>query len=138
MGVMNGLHMMESRFVSVFYSNIFNFYLLLVYCTIRVYEFTLYILCSLPIVATNTNQRTSFITGCNTLNVMRKKEEDKPVCVNCDKSTQKEAPQESVANKSCADAYRAVSKCMDDNNGQVSSCSKLWDEFRDCHDNDKL
>jgi hypothetical protein len=63
------------------------------------------------------------------------------VCENCDKRTQqKELPDDSIASifgNTCGDAYRAVSLCMTNHKGQVSACSREWDIFRSCHDNDR-
>lgn len=61
------------------------------------------------------------------------------VCVNCNKSTQKELPDDSIASegKNCGEAYQAVSTCMTENKGQVSACAQLWDAFRACHEDNK-
>ena len=65
--------------------------------------------------------------------------QEKPVCVNCDKSTQKDLPEDSIASNGsvCSDAYQMVSVCMKENKGQISACAKEWDVFRQCHDNNK-
>ena len=65
--------------------------------------------------------------------------QEKPVCVNCDKSTQKELPNDSIASDGmiCSEAYHKVSACMDQNKGQIAACAKEWDVFRKCHDNNK-
>lgn len=60
--------------------------------------------------------------------------QDKIVCENCDKKTQKELPASSSDQMSCHEAYAAVSKCMKKNNGQISPCVKEWDEFKTCHE----
>lgn len=66
-------------------------------------------------------------------------EETKIVCENCDKKNQKALPEDSIASPgyTCAEAYRAVSACMEANKGQVSSCSRQWEIFRTCHDNSR-
>ncbi|CAB9507957.1 expressed unknown protein [Seminavis robusta] len=64
----------------------------------------------------------------------------KVVCENCDKSTQKDLPDNTIASSgnACGDFYQSVSACMTENKGQVSACAKEWDAFRKCHDDDKL
>jgi len=68
-----------------------------------------------------------------------KSQPQKVVCENCDKKTQKPAPEESIVSEgmTCSEAYKAVSACMTKNDGQISACSKEWDVFRACHDNNK-
>lgn len=61
-------------------------------------------------------------------------EQDKIVCENCDKKTQKELPSASSYGMPCQEAYAAVTKCMKENNGQISPCVKEWDEFKACHE----
>jgi hypothetical protein len=62
--------------------------------------------------------------------------QEKVVCENCDKSTQKELPQVSTAAQgmACEKVYLAVSECMDKHKGQISSCVKEWDAFKACHE----
>ena len=64
---------------------------------------------------------------------------ERVVCENCDKKTQKALPGSSIASegKSCGEAYRRVSECMERNKGQVAACATEWDVFRSCHDANK-
>ena len=54
------------------------------------------------------------------------------VCENCEKSTQKELPDNSLASQGmvCSEAYQVVSACMVANKGQIFACSKEWETFR--------
>ena len=65
--------------------------------------------------------------------------QQKVVCEACDKTTQKELPQVSTSSQGmpCEKAYLAVSECMANHKGQISSCVKEWDAFRECHENKK-
>lgn len=63
--------------------------------------------------------------------------EEKVVCVDCDKATQqKDLPSQSTASEGhpCAPVYTTVSKCMTQNNDQVSKCITEWANFQDCHE----
>ena len=61
---------------------------------------------------------------------------DPPVCVECDKSrNQKPVPAAGLA--SCQEVYLKVEQCMTTHKGQVSSCKKEWDEFRQCREKSK-
>ena len=57
------------------------------------------------------------------------------VCIDCDKKTQKDLPDDnsSSASNDCKDSYVKVTTCMDANNGQISACVNEWDEFKECH-----
>ena len=59
------------------------------------------------------------------------------VCINCDKKTQRDLPDDNNSSASkgnpCEISYVNVTACMDENNGQVSSCIREWDEFKECH-----
>ena len=61
--------------------------------------------------------------------------DEKPVCVDCDKSTQKEVPSSdnSTTTGTCATDYATVAACMKTHHDQVSSCVKEWKEFKECH-----
>ena len=64
------------------------------------------------------------------------KEAGNGVCVDCDKSTQKDLPDENNAaskGNPCEKSYSKVTACMDINRGQISSCAREWDEFKECH-----
>ncbi len=68
------------------------------------------------------------------------KDDDKIICIECDKKTQKDLPAtDSVSSKGmpCEDEYSQVSKCMKDNEGQVSSCASQWNRFKHCHEEGK-
>lgn len=58
------------------------------------------------------------------------------VCEDCDKKTQKHLPEASTSSEGmpCQEAYAAVTKCMKENNGQISPCVKEWDGFKACHE----
>jgi hypothetical protein len=60
-----------------------------------------------------------------------------PVCLDCDKSQQKDLPGNDPVSSSgqpCAEAYKKVSTCMEKYDGQVSSCKKEWEAFQQCHE----
>lgn len=62
--------------------------------------------------------------------------QEKVVCEDCEKSTQKDLPQESTSSQGmpCEKTYLAVSECMANYKGQISSCVKEWDAFKECHE----
>ncbi|KAL7462391.1 hypothetical protein ACHAXS_002765 [Conticribra weissflogii] len=63
------------------------------------------------------------------------KQQMEVVCVDCDKKTQKDLPQDdSTAAKGmpCEETYLRVIKCMEEKKGQVSLCQDEWTEFRIC------
>jgi CHCH domain len=57
----------------------------------------------------------------------------KPVCLDCERKNQKEAPTDSLANDGCSLEYSQVSKCMKENKDQISACVKEWSVFKTCH-----
>ena len=63
------------------------------------------------------------------------KRKEEAVCVDCDKSTQKDLPDDNAASEGnpCQKSYSKVTACMDINKGQISSCAREWDEFKECH-----
>lgn len=67
-------------------------------------------------------------------------EDEKVVCLECDKKTQKDLPSDdklSSAGMPCEIEYSMVTKCMRENAGQISSCSRQWDGFKLCHEQQK-
>jgi hypothetical protein len=61
---------------------------------------------------------------------------EKPVCLDCEKSQQKDLPSNdnlSSSGQPCEDVYQHVSDCMKQHNGKVAPCSKEWDAFQKCH-----
>ena len=64
-------------------------------------------------------------------------EEVAPICVDCDKKTQKDLPSDNSSpaseGKPCAKLYANVMNCMELQKGQISSCRPEWAEFRQCH-----
>ena len=70
-----------------------------------------------------------------------KKEEKEEICVECNIKNQKELPLEDTTSSEgmpCEVFYNKVDTCMKNNGGQVSSCTKEWKEFQDCHQKYKL
>mmetsp|Transcript_764 Transcript_764/g.1381 ORF Transcript_764/g.1381 Transcript_764/m.1381 type:complete len:80 (-) Transcript_764:321-560(-) len=63
--------------------------------------------------------------------------ENEVVCIDCDKKTQKDLPSNKSSSASegmpCEEVYAKVVACMDKHQGQVSPCTKEWDEFKKCH-----
>lgn len=67
-----------------------------------------------------------------------------PVCENCQKSSQRELPrddplvaveqQQGGGRHPCAPIYDRVEACMSEFRGQISPCSTVWQEFRECRD----
>lgn len=61
-------------------------------------------------------------------------------CIDCNKKTQKDLPQEESTSSEgmpCASSYAAVTACMNKNNGQVAPCTKEWNEFKKCHEKNR-
>ena len=61
---------------------------------------------------------------------------DEVVCLDCDKKNQKDLPAAdpvSQKGRPCAVIYESVTKCMNKNKGQISSCTEEWESFRRCH-----
>lgn len=78
-----------------------------------------------------------------------------PICVNCDKKTQKALPEIDIQKKSgsntnsdknvnpspssagsgqpCEESYGKVTVCMESNEGQITKCRVEWDAFKQCH-----
>eukprot|EP00537_Pseudo-nitzschia_pungens_P010825 CAMPEP_0172386534 /NCGR_PEP_ID=MMETSP1061-20121228/4041_1 /TAXON_ID=37318 /ORGANISM="Pseudo-nitzschia pungens, Strain cf. pungens" /LENGTH=92 /DNA_ID=CAMNT_0013115921 /DNA_START=216 /DNA_END=494 /DNA_ORIENTATION=- len=59
-----------------------------------------------------------------------------PVCLDCDKKHQKDLPADdpvSQTGQPCASSYEAVTACMSRHEGQISSCAREWEAFRECH-----
>lgn len=61
--------------------------------------------------------------------------EEKIVCENCAKETQKDLPADEP--DQCMEQYFAVDLCMKENRGQVTSCVQEWKEFHACHASQK-
>lgn len=60
------------------------------------------------------------------------------VCENCQKSTQKELPEDDQTTgdgQACAAIYERVVSCMDANRGQIAPCSDVWQSFKQCREN---
>jgi hypothetical protein len=60
----------------------------------------------------------------------------KPVCVDCDKRTQKDLPTNDTTSSQggpCDIMYANVTTCMKRENGQIAPCVKEWDAFKKCH-----
>jgi hypothetical protein len=57
------------------------------------------------------------------------------VCENCQKSVSP-IPEKSLASNGqrCEVSFAAVNDCMKEYGGQISSCTKQWEAFRQCHD----
>jgi hypothetical protein len=69
-----------------------------------------------------------------------KRQEEEPICIQCDKKNQKDLPANDTASSQgmpCEQSYLKVRECMNQNEGQVSSCRKEWDVFKQCHENQK-
>ena len=70
------------------------------------------------------------------------KEEDKePICIDCDKKTQKDLPSDDATSSEgapCQAAYKAVTDCMTKNNGQIGPCVLEWTAFKECHEKQKI
>jgi len=63
-----------------------------------------------------------------------------PVCIECDKKTQKDLPaNDNLSSKdmSCEKEYSEVTSCMNRYEGQISSYTDQWNSFRLCHDHQK-
>jgi len=63
-----------------------------------------------------------------------------PVCIECDKKTQKDLPaNDNLSSKdmSCEKEYSEVTSCMNRYEGQISSYTDQWNSFRLCHDKQK-
>ena len=61
---------------------------------------------------------------------------EKPVCLDCHKSQQKDLPSDdgiSSKGKACESFYQLVSDCMKEHEGQIVPCSKEWKDFQKCH-----
>jgi hypothetical protein len=71
---------------------------------------------------------------------VEKKQQEEVICIDCDKKTQKDLPTAdslSSKGKACENEYTIVAACMTENEGQVSSCTKQWDSFKLCHEQQK-
>ena len=65
------------------------------------------------------------------------KEDEEPICIDCDKKTQKDLPSDDATSSEgapCQAAYKDVTDCMSQNNGQIGPCTKEWTAFKKCHD----
>jgi hypothetical protein len=61
---------------------------------------------------------------------------NKVICIDCEKKNQKDLPTTDSVSSSgqpCAQLYAMVSECMSKYEGQISSCTDEWDNFRKCH-----
>ena len=66
--------------------------------------------------------------------------EERVVCIDCDKKNQKDLPSNdnlSSEGMPCEVEYSLVSQCMNENHGQVSSCVDQWNNFKQCHSQQK-
>uniref|UniRef100_A0AAV1TNS6 CHCH domain-containing protein n=1 Tax=Peronospora matthiolae TaxID=2874970 RepID=A0AAV1TNS6_9STRA len=45
--------------------------------------------------------------------------------------------QSAVEKTGCEDSYMRVDACMKRHNGRVSACTKEWEKFRQCHEQNK-
>jgi hypothetical protein len=65
-----------------------------------------------------------------------KQQQSEPICIDCDKKTQKDLPSDnsSSASNDCKDEYAKVTACMSEYNGQIGPCAEVWDSFKECHD----
>eukprot|EP00527_Entomoneis_sp_CCMP2396_P003810 CAMPEP_0198143976 /NCGR_PEP_ID=MMETSP1443-20131203/12311_1 /TAXON_ID=186043 /ORGANISM="Entomoneis sp., Strain CCMP2396" /LENGTH=90 /DNA_ID=CAMNT_0043807291 /DNA_START=105 /DNA_END=378 /DNA_ORIENTATION=+ len=61
-------------------------------------------------------------------------DDNKVVCVNCAKTTQKDVPTNSTVTENCSDVYTIVDQCMKSNKGQISKCVVEWQSFKACHE----
>lgn len=69
------------------------------------------------------------------------KEDGEPICIDCDKKTQKDLPSDDATSSEgapCQAAYKDVTDCMMENNGQISLCTKEWTAFKKCHEKGKI
>mmetsp|Transcript_24238 Transcript_24238/g.27095 ORF Transcript_24238/g.27095 Transcript_24238/m.27095 type:complete len:98 (+) Transcript_24238:20-313(+) len=58
------------------------------------------------------------------------------ICLDCEKKNQKDlllTDPISSSGQPCADLYIKVSYCMTKYEGQITSCTDEWDDFRKCH-----
>jgi hypothetical protein len=62
-----------------------------------------------------------------------------PVCLDCDKSTQKDLPLESTSSNGqpCEELYSKVTACMDKHHGQIAPCTHEWKAFQECHERNR-
>lgn len=70
-----------------------------------------------------------------------KKEDEEPICIDCDKKKQKDLPSDDATSSEgapCQVAYKDVTDCMMENNGQISLCTKEWTAFKKCHEKEKI
>ena len=66
--------------------------------------------------------------------------QEKPVCLDCDKSKQSNLPSTddiSSSGQPCEEIYERVSDCMKHHNGQIAKCTKEWEIFKTCHSEQK-
>ena len=63
------------------------------------------------------------------------KQHSEPICIDCDKKTQKDLPSDnsSSASNDCKDEYARVTACMSEHKGQIGPCTEVWDSFKECH-----
>ena len=64
------------------------------------------------------------------------RQDEEVVCLDCDKKNQKDLPADdpvSQKGQPCARIYELVTECMNNNKGQISSCTEQWEAFRRCH-----
>ena len=62
--------------------------------------------------------------------------DDKPVCLDCDKSQQTNLPSQDPVSSNggpCFRMYQQVAECMKKHEGQIAPCSKEWEAFQKCH-----
>lgn len=68
------------------------------------------------------------------------KEEEEPICIECDKKNQKDLPTSDSSSSDgmpCQQIYMDVNKCMNENDGLISACREPWDAFKQCHSQQK-
>jgi len=62
--------------------------------------------------------------------------QSEPICLDCDKKTQKDLPSDntSSASNDCKNEYAKVTACMTEYKGQIGPCGEVWDNFKECHE----
>ena len=81
------------------------------------------------------------MTTAKTSNDDNDNDKSKVVCVDCDKKTQKDLPNQTASaskGQPCALSYQTVTECMETNQGQITACAKEWQAFRQCHEDHKV
>ena len=98
-------------------------------------HFLLTTIIAFSLVAINENG-TMGNTGSNSSN----SDEEEVICLDCDKKNQKDLPSDdpvSQEGQPCGRIYEKVTICMNQNQGQISSCTEEWKLFQECHQQEK-